>query len=583
MAGPVDELPFPNFASSLPIADRASLVGLSDDNVRGQCVAKANEYRRFALAQLSIYNSIAPIHRLPPEILSKIFEGCWTGRKSLRISHVCRQWRSVLLGTTGFWVKAVKCDKFSPDQHTITYLGAILERSAAHLVELSFFRFSESIADCLSNHAGRIVTLKVSLADESDLFALSLSLNSGMPCLRILTIALKDGGDSDNWGYNRRFESLSSPVLPRLTRLTAPPFLFPILGVSSLRHITLKWYRGYSYYGRLGSLECFCETLVACAGNLRSLRLMMVSFNADITTTSPCVVSLPALRYLQITDATNGCSNILSRLSLSNSPQIQIYCTSIDYGGLSKFQSANPDLVFSCISVADRLEICRTAEAVSVHYYAGDKERLCLGLTGPAKHLNLRTDDIIIEIFRDRARVRELIVSGLAGRDVQAVELRAFPHLAHLETSGETTQHVLQQLAHSADPSDNGIEILSPGLETLTVDFHSDPPRNRGVDLGAALRNGNLAVVEADLRDRCTELERVLEHRSQRGTRLTWLEFGCTDESGQTGTSLGDHAQELCMLDPTGPDWVSWRPIVEPLEKLVDGTVVFTGYRFFAS
>ena len=51
----VDSLPFPSLASSLPTVDRMSLVGLSDNDVRAWSAAKADEYRRLALALLSIY------------------------------------------------------------------------------------------------------------------------------------------------------------------------------------------------------------------------------------------------------------------------------------------------------------------------------------------------------------------------------------------------------------------------------------------------------------------------------------------------------------------------------------------------
>ena len=109
----IDTHPFHGLVSSLPISDSAALLGLSDNDVRTWSAAKADEYRTFALALLSIFNAVAPIHRLPIEILSQIFGECWTDRKSIRVGHVCRQWRSVLLATSRFWADAVKGKKFS--------------------------------------------------------------------------------------------------------------------------------------------------------------------------------------------------------------------------------------------------------------------------------------------------------------------------------------------------------------------------------------------------------------------------------------------------------------------------------------
>ena len=127
------DLPFSEFASILPPTDLTDLAGLCTEAIRERTLAKAEEYRRFALALLSIHNAVSPIHRLPFELLSAILRGCWKNRSSLRIAHVCRKWRSVALQTPGLWADATAHEQFSGRGAThlrLSYTDAILKRSA---------------------------------------------------------------------------------------------------------------------------------------------------------------------------------------------------------------------------------------------------------------------------------------------------------------------------------------------------------------------------------------------------------------------------------------------------------------------
>ncbi|KAM5542031.1 hypothetical protein V8D89_004341 [Ganoderma adspersum] len=575
----IDSLPFPGLASSLPIADRTSLVGLNDHDVRAWSAAKADEYRRFALALLSIYNAVAPIHRLPVEILSKIFEACWTDRTSLRIGHVCRRWRSVLLGTTQFWADAVAHEQFAPSHHSVGYLGATLERSAPRNVELSFSRFWGAFSRSIACHTGRTTSLAVTVADGSQLVALWHCLRSGMPQLRTLTITFDLDVDPDHrsWTSDPRVQPLPAAALPRLTRVTAPAVLLPSLSVPSLQHITLEnLYGRYSPEGRLTGYEGFCEALAVCATSLETLVLLDVGPRA-YDDPSPSSISLPALRHVRIADTTRRCALILARLAFPDTAHIN--CANVDNGALCATLPIDSASIDAHISATDHVAIRGNADATSVHCLAGDDELLCVGLAGVRR--GLRPDDLV-RLFRDGARVTHLTVAGLDGRDVLGVEFRAFPHLHRLDVSGEMAGYILQNLARRDDSAGDldgrPAHVVCMGLETLAVDFHFSPGTAKG-DLGTALRDGDLSVVEADLRRRCAELARVLSQRSQMGgSNVTRLEFGCTEQGWPVGLN-----ERKCTpaLDPSGSDWLNWRPIIEPLEELVDGPVMFTGYHFF--
>ena len=102
-----DTLPFPEFASSVPTHDRASLVGISRHEVQAWTMKKSEEYRTLSYTMLSLHNAAAPIHILPTEVLVKIFSQTWQDRRSVCLTSVCHRWRSIYLSTPQFWAAAV--------------------------------------------------------------------------------------------------------------------------------------------------------------------------------------------------------------------------------------------------------------------------------------------------------------------------------------------------------------------------------------------------------------------------------------------------------------------------------------------
>ncbi len=600
MAASTDTLLFSDLASSLPISDRTRLVGLGDNDVRAWTMAKADEYRRFALALLSIYNAVAPIHRLPFEVLSTIFETCWRDRKSLRIAHVCRRWRSVLLNTSGFWADAVKRGRFALGDCSTGYLGVILERSAPRMVAPSFCRFSTLVSPCLAPHTARLVSLAVSLASHSELFALWLCLNSGMQCLETLTMALID---DPSWARTPQIHDetpyLSPTALPRLTRVTAPGCLLHCFPVPSLRHITLKNTNGqhiHVFYDRPESYESLRGCLEVCATSLESLVLLEVA-PSRLYVGAP--LSLPALRHLRIHDDAHRCALTLSRLVLPDTAYID--CTNTDSGRLCDTVPLDAAAIRTALSATHTVLVLSTADAMAVHCYAaaGDRRRLLLSI-GFAKarfHARkaLRADDLV-QLLRHTAPVASLTVGPLDERDVQGADFRAFPHVLRVSIAGLQAGRLLGNLARRDDGGGGGgsgeddseshipARAVCPELKTLAVDFQFECGED-GAGLGPALRDGpaSAAVIEADFRARCAELERVLARRAELGAgRVTRLEFGCTEKKRAALSTAGSEAARMLTLQ-TGVSnkWAPWGTILEPLEKLVDGPVVVGGYRLF--
>ncbi|KAH9915284.1 uncharacterized protein BXZ73DRAFT_54390, partial [Epithele typhae] len=185
----------PFLSCSIPAADHAALAGLSDDAVRAWVATRAQEYRDIALALLSIYNAVAPIHRaFPTEVLSEIFSHCWQDPRSIAVAHVCRHWRSIALKTPSLWTAALaapgkllsqprKCKSSRRE-----FAAFALERSSPQSLRLKVYHFPDHFASTLALHAVRLADLYVRLDDASTLSTLCKFLNSETPNLEVLGI-----------------------------------------------------------------------------------------------------------------------------------------------------------------------------------------------------------------------------------------------------------------------------------------------------------------------------------------------------------------------------------------------------------
>ncbi|KAH9915274.1 uncharacterized protein BXZ73DRAFT_54392, partial [Epithele typhae] len=180
---------------SIPAADHAALAGLSDDAVRAWVLTRAQEYRNIALALLSIFNAVAPIHRaFPTEVLSEIFSHCWMDPQSIAIAHVCRHWRSIALKTPSLWTAALAAPGKLLSQHQSCrysrreFSAFALARSSPQPLRLKVYHFPDHFASTLAPHAARLVDLYVRLDGASSLSTLCKFLNSGAPNLEVLGV-----------------------------------------------------------------------------------------------------------------------------------------------------------------------------------------------------------------------------------------------------------------------------------------------------------------------------------------------------------------------------------------------------------
>lgn len=176
-----------DFEMILSAADLMSLFGLTVFEVQAWTVSRPEEYRQSALAL-----SVAPINRrVPKEILSHVFAYLWTDLKSVRLAHICRHWRQVLLDTPEFWVDAIAEEVFYGDgQHCDlpVYMEAIMGRSDTLSVQLALDGVSEDLAGTPRLDFRKITVLMVNLTSTYKAADLHQMLCQGLPALRKLTV-----------------------------------------------------------------------------------------------------------------------------------------------------------------------------------------------------------------------------------------------------------------------------------------------------------------------------------------------------------------------------------------------------------
>ena len=509
---PLRNIPrFSELSGQLPrlsTTDRGSYAGLTSvSDIQEWTAAKADEYRQFTLALLAIHNIAAPIHRLPTEVLERIFAHCWHDRKSLRLSHVCGLWRSIILGRAAFWADAVtKCgplfDKRQVVCDELPFVDALLSRSAhhSHGIKPSFQGFSPNIVKALTPHASNVVSLRVTLSSQSDLYnGLWPVLCSGMRRLDTIHIELKkriaDARDGDydededsvlgndlEWDLD---ETLWGPLtvlsrrnLPQLARLTCPPSITKLFGDVPLRHLKIV---GGCNSCDLDEDYTPRQHLEPYRKSLETLEIIGEVVWDAARPAEAAPLQLPSLRYLRMqSHEQEAISATLSWLALPLTTRIHfIDDDDIRHPDFEEFFSSESSAALrSLIATVDRVAIlCPSLRQWmgndSIVCFAGDAERLRM------EHYHI-TADSLLDAFSQSVQVTHLTLS-LAVSDSLNADFRVFPHLVHLVMAG-------------------------PSLDTMTRTLGpTDKPRGRAAgSLPVARRTGrHFRIGRSDYRFRC--------------------------------------------------------------------------------
>ena len=136
---------------------------------------------------------VPPALSLPPEILSSIL--CLANQpsrstNSVRLAHVCQQWRRVLLETSEFWRATVGSVDFEGANPAL--LMFLLDRSSPRPVEIGTITLSQRNMELLGNHWNRVARVEVQVRGPDELTQLHhLCQFSNMSSLGDLTISFR--------------------------------------------------------------------------------------------------------------------------------------------------------------------------------------------------------------------------------------------------------------------------------------------------------------------------------------------------------------------------------------------------------
>ena len=187
----------------------------------------------------------SPALSLPPEILSPILSlsgHSLLGPQSLRLAHVCRQWRQVLLRHSEYWVDVVSSSKL--DQETnVAFLSFILARSSPRSIRLNSTCLYPSIATILAPNWHRVVFLSVTVLDEDQLRALHAILQQ--PSSSSLHTLLVASTSTNHDLYKTCLATLPHSTPPALRRLHCPIIYLPYIAASSLCHLEVSSWPGH--------------------------------------------------------------------------------------------------------------------------------------------------------------------------------------------------------------------------------------------------------------------------------------------------------------------------------------------------
>ncbi|KAI1783839.1 hypothetical protein LXA43DRAFT_902765 [Ganoderma leucocontextum] len=631
--------PFPDFASSMPAMDRASLEGLSKDEVRAWALRKSEEYRLLSYTMLSLHNAAAPIHTLPVELLMKIFSMTWfpeNGRQGLHPTLVCRRWCTVYLSASTFWAEAVADLWFvgRPDGGSWTgtpwsqenrlsseFVTMLLDRSSPHPIALHVEQTLRGARDLtlptcplpstVFPHLNHVVSLYafVRLLHLHDLYRV---LDAGMPTLEYLDVGARESEPPDLAGTLASLHPVSDESLPRLYTLRLDPAIFfPLIVVRSLKSLHLDSSQDMSLNPMVpwphpaGSDSRSLLRLLSRCRNLEYLHLE--DFRPSRWwpplgngRSESGMVQLPSLKKLSFGDDTKM-SALCAYAALAVLDPCIPSTASVHPGQLTdpnapdSLSSLMPSYLvqhhpFDTVMLSD----FRTGRW-TIRCFAA--QSLCLDIQF---HSHKTLADLRIEdVFRTACVTQLEIIPG-SNQDCSATAtdpvedwaavLRAFPHLTHLTASGvDTPSGVVDALGAIAGhgvtaDSDSDVLVsgspLCPALRYLTLGW--EVPREIGPkDLVRACDSAlyrRHQDVGPRVEQRCSVMQPLFERRaSMKAQKLHALEFYEYERQGYS-CEQWDITMEFGELIASSRREDDDLPCLERLRTVVGGPVVYRGY-----
>ncbi|KAI1785611.1 hypothetical protein LXA43DRAFT_928495 [Ganoderma leucocontextum] len=628
-------IPSPEFASSMPATDRASVDGLSKDKIQAWALRKSEEYH-LSYTMLSLHNAAAPIHTLPTEVLMKVFGQTWHPNyalRSLALPSVCRRWRTVYLSTPEFWADAIPQLNFNgrgDGEYWLPRLGhsyglhdpphesvvaTLLNRSSPLPIASLHVKQRQGshqihppsvLPSMIVPHLNRVVSLYLE-ATPLHLRDLHRLLNAGMaPGLERLHIRADEMEPPDLAGM-LALPRVSDESLPRLRDLMMPPIFFHLFAVKSLKEVYLDCVQDMSeetmpWPHPAGSeSRSLLRTLSRCC-NLESLHL------EDITQSrwwpplghGSGTVQLPSLKMLFFGLAWHAWAlAALAALDPCIPSTAAVYFGEFDWdptmNNLSQLMPSHLVQHHPFDHVVIFLPKSREWSPWVIQCFADQSLRLDIRFESDGALADLRLEDVFRAVFVTHLKIVQgppkyrntttLGGPGLAG-DWHVV-LRAFPHLTHLTATGANIPSlVVAALGHTTTAhSDIGTSpsTLFPALRYLTLGWEMPGkgvfgPRNLpdGCD-PATYRHHD---VDTHVERRCSMMQLMLERRRQASMgmgELRALEFYEYERPGK-GSKRGNAVKVGRELIASSRRDDGDLPCLARLRTVVGGRVVYRGY-----
>ncbi|RDX52895.1 hypothetical protein OH76DRAFT_1480486 [Lentinus brumalis] len=201
-----------NDGGVLAAVEKAYLAGLDGPQVQSWAIARIEELLERVRSLKSLYNEAASINRtLPNEILMEIFSKLrpseWLGDSGLRLAHICRLWRRLLLTMPEFWVDLLAKPRVFAAGMTQRqgdrlgfYLGITGSRPITLSLESSARRKAGlplRMAQVVAPWRHRIAALTISSICRRDDAFLRAFILTGLPSLERLCVGYGEGTGSE--------------------------------------------------------------------------------------------------------------------------------------------------------------------------------------------------------------------------------------------------------------------------------------------------------------------------------------------------------------------------------------------------
>ncbi|KAI9056860.1 hypothetical protein FKP32DRAFT_1598739 [Trametes sanguinea] len=413
----------------------ASIAGLSPphteintpDDLRSAVVDAVEEKKRMVrelvddIARLkSIHNSVAPVNRLPPELLAMVYTYATADEETysqlVDITHVCQLWRTTALNAASLWTRIAVNDPVG--------IETFLKRAKNLPVSLSVTICRPPVVATvrlITSEMHRVRSLTVRVPADIALDVVTNRLKIAAPLLEQFSIEKVES----KWvrrpmpaeEHERSVPLLYMPSLRSLSLSNVPLFYIP-QGPNSLTELTL--------HRKLPSPDILLH-LLGSSPALKTL-CMRGTFEYERILVRE-EIKLPKLEVLHLsTFPPQGIANLLASVVLPKKTKIAIHAPldvihEFEDLFVNPLPPIPPTVGLACLKGLRRLELCWDVEDLDLRAYHGADDFTEPALHIEASHIGPYPGNRFLANWAfDTSQVETLVLCGTAWRERGAAE-----------------------------------------------------------------------------------------------------------------------------------------------------------------